>query len=192
MPKEGNGHDSDAGQNHSGEPRAEHKKGDSSNVWSDVRWGSVVYGWLAALGAGLILSGVMSGFLAASFGDGGAQIGGEGLERVGLLLTVFLAFLVGGYVAGRMAGHSGVKHGLLVPLLALGFTLILMLFGLVVGVSFLDNLSGVTLPEVPKGARRGLESIFSLSGILVLFCVPFVGGAFGGALGARADSRCAQ
>ena len=186
----GNGQDSDAGQNRSGEPRAEHKKGDSSSVWSGVRWGSVVYGWLAALGAGLILSGIVSGFFAASFG-GGDQIGGEGLERMGLLLTVFLAFLVGGYVAGRMAGRSGVKHGLLVPLLALVITVILMLFGLVVGVSFLDNLSGVTLPEVPKDARRGLESVFSPSGILALFCVPFVGGAFGGAWGARTDSRCA-
>jgi hypothetical protein len=29
---------------------------------------------------------------------------------VGLLVTLFLAFLIGGYVAGRMASRSGLKQ----------------------------------------------------------------------------------
>jgi hypothetical protein len=41
---------------------------------------------------------------------------------IGLLLTLLIAFYLGGYAAGRMASGSGVKHGLLVALLALVVT----------------------------------------------------------------------
>src|SRR3712207_9391025 len=84
-------------------------------------WVSVVLGWLAALGAGLILSGIVSGIVGAIFGTAGGQGLTEGgtTALVGLLITLLLAFLIGGYTAGRMAARSGFKHGLLVPLLAL-------------------------------------------------------------------------
>jgi hypothetical protein len=36
-------------------------------------WVSVVLGWLAALGAGLILSGIVSGIIGAIFGTAGRQ-----------------------------------------------------------------------------------------------------------------------
>jgi hypothetical protein len=84
-------------------------------------WVSVVLGWLAALGAGLILSGIVSGIIGAIFGTAGRQGLTEGgaTALVGLLITLLLAFLIGGYAAGRMASRSGLKHGLLVPLIAL-------------------------------------------------------------------------
>src|SRR5215218_7433087 len=77
-------------------------------------WVSVVLGWLAALGAGLILSGIVSGIVGAIFGT---------------------------------AGRQGLKHGLLVPLLALAATLLLAIVGGLLGVSFIDQLSGITLPQ---------------------------------------------
>ena len=90
-------------------------------VGSGTSWTSVVIGWLAALGASLILSGLVTAVVsliltALGFG-GGAEAGTTGL--VGVLLALFLAFLIGGYAAGRMAGRDGSKHGLLVALLAL-------------------------------------------------------------------------
>src|ERR671914_1068988 len=159
-------------------------------------WVSVVLGWLAALGASLILSGIVGvivgGILAAlGVGDGATSGGVSGL--IGLLLTLLIAFYIGGYVAGRMASRSGVKHGLLVPLLALVITVILAIIGAAVGASFIDQLSGVTLPGTAGKAaqnvpQQGLGTILSVSGILALL-FPFVGGALGGARGARVGQQ---
>jgi hypothetical protein len=159
-------------------------------------WISVVLGWLAALGASLILSGIVGaivgGILAAlGVGDGTTSGGISGL--IGLLLTLLIAFYIGGYVAGRMASRSGVKHGLLVPLLALVVTVVLAIIGTALGASFIDQLSGVTLPGPADQAaqsvpQQGLGTILTVGGILALL-FPFIGGALGGAKGASTGRR---
>jgi hypothetical protein len=156
-------------------------------------WVSVVLGWLAALGAALILSGIVGAIVGALFAALGAKSGttGGGISGViGLLLTLLIAFYLGGYAAGRMASRSGVKHGLLVAMLALVVTIVLGLIGAAVGANFIDQLGGgVTLPG-PAGKaaqnvpQQGLTTILSVSGILALL-FPFIGGALGGARGAR-------
>ena len=159
-------------------------------------WISVVLGWLAALGAGLILSGIVSGIVGAIFGTAGRQGITEGgtTALVGLLVTLLLAFLIGGYVAGRLASRSGFKHGLLVPLLALVVTLVLAIVGGLVGVSFIDQLSGITLPQGAQQSaqqaapQQGLGTILTVSGLLALL-FPLVGGAIGGLWGATTGSR---
>ena len=159
-------------------------------------WVSVVLGWLAALGAGLILSGIVSGIVGAIFGTAGRQGLTEGgtTARIGLLITLLLAFLIGGYAAGRMAARQGLKHGLLVPLLALAVTLLLAVVGGLLGVSFIDQLSGITLPQGAQQSaqqaapQQGLGTILSISGILALL-FPFIGGAIGGLWGARTGSH---
>jgi hypothetical protein len=158
-------------------------------------WVSVVLGWLAALGAGLILSGIVSGIVGAIFGTAGRQGIQEGgtIALVGLLITLLLAFMIGGYAAGRMAARSGLKHGLLVPLLALVATIVLAIIGGALGVSFIDQLSGVTLPQgaqssAQQQAPQGLGTILTVSGILALL-FPFIGGAIGGLWGARTGSH---
>jgi hypothetical protein len=78
-------------------------------------WVSVVLGWLAALGAALILSSIVGAIVGAIFAALGAKSGttGGGISGlIGLLLTLLIAFYLGGYAAGRMASRSGVKHGL--------------------------------------------------------------------------------
>ena len=159
-------------------------------------WISVVLGWLAALGAGLTLSGIVSGIVGAIFGAAGRQGITEGgtTALVGLLITLLLAFLIGGYAAGRLASRSGLKHGLLVPLLALVVTIVLAIIGGALGVSFIDQLSGITLPQgaqqsVQQAApQQGLGTILTVSGLLALL-FPFIGGAIGGAWGARTGRR---
>ncbi len=167
----------------------------SSSTDRGTSWVSVVLGWLAALGAGLILSGIVSGIVGAIFGTAGRQGITEGgtTALVGLLITLLLAFLIGGYAAGRMAARSGLKHGLLVPLVALVVTLVLAIVGGLLGISFIDQLSGVTLPQsaqsVQQGVpQQGLGTILTVSGILALL-FPFIGGAIGGLWGARTGRR---
>ncbi len=154
-------------------------------------WTSVIFGWLAALGAGLILSGIVGAIVGGILGAMGVQGGTEGgtAGLIGLLVTLFLAFLIGGYVAGRLASRSGLKHGILVPVLSLLVILLLAIIGAIVGSSFIDQLSGVALPQVPQGAQQqipqqGLGTILTVSGILALL-VPFIGGALGGLWGAK-------
>jgi hypothetical protein len=158
-------------------------------------WISVILGWLAALGASLILTGIVGaivGGILAALGVGGATSGGiSGL--IGLLLTLLIAFYIGGYVAGRLASRQGLKHGLLVPLLALIVTVVLAIIGGAVGASFIDQLSGVTLPGPASRAaqnipQQGLGTILTVSGILALL-FPFIGGALGGAKGASTGRR---
>lgn len=160
-------------------------------------WTSVIFGWLTSLGAALILSGIVAAIVGAilgALGIGGSGTTGGGITGlIGLLLTLLLAFLIGGYVAGRMASRRGAKHGLLVALLALVITVILALIGGAVGTSFMNQLSGITLPAPVKGAaqsvpKQGLGTIFTVEGILALL-FPFLGGALGGVWGARTGRR---
>ena len=171
------------------EPRTVHRYSEADDD-RGTSWISVVLGWLTALGAGLILSGIVGGIVGAILGASGesaaTESGAAGL--VGLLITLLLAFLIGGYAAGRLASRQGAKHGLLVPLVSLVITIVLAILGGLVGVSFIDNLSGVTLPGLPDDAPQNLGTIFTVSGILALLA-PFVGGAIGGAWGAKTGRR---
>jgi hypothetical protein len=154
-------------------------------------WVSVVLGWLAALGAGLILSGIVGAVVGGILGALGVQGGTEGgiAGLVGLLVTLLLAFLIGGYVAGRLASRSGLKHGILVPVLSLLTILVLAIVGAILGASFIDQLSGVALPQVPSNVQnqipqQGLGTILTASGFAALL-VPLIGGALGGLWGAK-------
>jgi len=174
--------------------REAHHGGEAHRAGSEERgtsWLSVIFGWLAALGAGLIISGIVGAIVGAILGGGGAgssatEGGTAGL--VGLLFTLLLAFIIGGYVAGRLASRSGLKHGLLVPVLMLVVTIVLAGVGALLGLSFLDNLSGVTLPSTPNDAPQNLGTILTGAGILALLA-PFIGGAIGGALGAKTGRK---
>ena len=183
-----------------GEPREErgqhgaHHRGDDDREPDADRgtsWLSVIFGWLAALGAGLILSGIVGAIVGAIFGTGSASSSateGGAAGLIGLLITLLLAFIIGGYVAGRLASRSGLKHGILVPVVALVVTIVLAGIGALLGLSFIDNLSGVTLPNAPSDAPQNLGTILTGAGILALL-MPFIGGAIGGALGARTGRK---
>jgi hypothetical protein len=183
----------DSGPRRVGDARRDHEA-DRNRRESELgtSWTSVIFGWLAALGAGLILSGIVGAIVGAILG-GNQGVGQEAQSSgvaslVGLLVTLFLAFLIGGYVAGRLASRSGLKHGILVPVLSLVVIILLAIIGAIVGSSFIDQLSGIALPQVPGNVQnqipqQGLGTILTVSGILALL-VPFIGGAIGGLWGA--------
>lgn len=159
---------------------------------SGTSWASIVFGWLAALGSSLILSGLVAAIVTAIFAilgfEGGTEGGLSGLA--GLLTTFFLSFLIGGYAAGRMAGRSGAKHGLLVALLALVVTVVLTLLGAAVATPIV-NIPGVTFSNIPTNLPsdvEGLNVILSVSGLLILLFM-FAGGAVGGSWGAAGHRR---
>jgi dienelactone hydrolase len=155
-------------------------------------WLSVIIGWLVALGAALILSRIVDGVVGATAraaGPAAAGITESGVVGlVSFLITLLLAFLIGGYTAGRLASRQGVKHGVLVALVSLVITIVLAILGELVGVSLIDNLSGVTLRDPPNHAPQNLGTISTVSGILALL-LPFIAGGIGGSWGEPVRKR---
>jgi hypothetical protein len=67
-----------------------------------------------------------------------------------LVITLLLAFIHYRWLlTERLASRSGLKHSLLVHVVALVVTIILAGVGTLLGLSFIENLSSVTLPNVP-------------------------------------------
>lgn len=159
-------------------------------------WIGVLIGMLTALGAALLLSGIIGGIVAfivtLLLGAGGSETGVGVASIVGVLATLFLAYLIGGYAAGRVASRQGTRHGALAALLGVIVTILLVTIGGIVGVGISDNLSGVVLPDVPTdNEQQSLGSLLALSaisGILILL-MPFIGGVIGGTWGARTGRR---
>lgn len=166
--------------------RAEHDE--SAGSRQGTSWISVLSGWLGVLGAGLILGVIVSSIIAVISGAEGLQASGGAPGRVGLFVIIFLAFLLGGYVAGRMASRSGVKHGLLVALPALVATVALSLLGSA------DSSIGAILPVISQDEQQGLGGalsalLLSSSGVLALLLFLLLAGALGGARGARSGRQ---
>lgn len=152
-------------------------------------------GMLTALGAALLLSGIIGAivvFIVALLAVDGTETAAGITSLAGVLATLFLSYLMGGYAAGRVSSRKGTKHGVLAALLGVVVTILLVLIGTVAGFGISDNLSGVVLPDVPaEEEQQGLGSLLAfsaISGILILI-LPFIGGAVGGAWGARTGRR---
>ena len=72
--------------------------------------------------------------------------------------------------------------------MALVVTIMLAGVGILLGLSFIETLSGVTPPKVPDDAPRVLGTILTGAGILTLLA-PFVGSAIGGTWGVKRGRR---
>lgn len=141
---------------------------------SGIRWNAVMLGWAFAVLLGVILTPLLRLLyrLAAPLNEGAEVTAGS---VVVALVAGFLAYVAGGYLAARLAGRSGGRHGLLTAIFGLivGFALALLLavFGLIFA-------SGAALPPV----SFGVTSAGLLAG-LILFAVNLMGGYVGGKLG---------
>lgn len=175
------------------EPRARHEAPQTERGTS---WIGALIGMLTALGAALLLSGIIGAivvFIVALLAVDGSETAAGITSLAGVLATLFLSYLMGGYAAGRVSSRKGTKHGVLAALLGVVVTILLVLIGTVAGFGISDNLSGVVLPDVPadEEQQQGLGSLLAfsaISGILILI-LPFIGGAVGGAWGARTGRR---
>ncbi len=155
----------------------------NENVSEGIRWGSIALGWLVAAVVGALISLLFS----ALYGlvDEPAAEGGEitaGLVIISLV-SGFVAYLAGGFVAGRSAGYSGGLNGAMTAVFGLILGLVVGAILALVGVTFTE---GVAMPP----ANFGLAGSVLLAG-LVLFLVNLFGGYVGGKLGepSRPEAR---
>lgn len=97
-------------------------------------WLSVIGGWIAAVGMAALLAPLVAGAVA-----GRAQPDGLAVA-VPAILGVMLAYLVGGYVAGRMAGYKTSWHGMLAAFFGLFVVLLLILGAWAAASGYLGDL----------------------------------------------------
>ena len=141
------------------------------NSGENIRWDSVALGWLVALLAGLLLSPLLRG--AYDTLTGTTVTSGKltsGLVMVSIV-SGFLTYLFGGYVAGTFARRAGGLHGAMTAVLGAVIGAILAAFGVAISGGILIALIGLGLGKV------------TASTALALFLAYLFGGYVGGKLG---------
>lgn len=148
---------------------------------------SVLSGMFVAIGAFVLLAALIGGILAAAgIADGGIQAGElttAGIAAgVAIVITQFLAYMWGGYTAGRMARGSGILNGIMVPIFALLIVLIIGGIGAATGASADAAASGVesALP-LPLSDIAQFGTALGIAALVAML----LGGALGGRLGHR-------
>ena len=152
--------------------------------------GAAFFGWLVAVGMTVLLSGLVALAVAAWRPVPSADAATVGFTGVGTVLAVLaLAYLAGGYVAGRLARFDGARNGLLAWLLGLVVTVLAGIAAAVVGAN--ADLTGVVrlpaLPAVPVDASTMTVGGAVLLAVTVL--VTALAAALGGKLGERFHRR---
>jgi hypothetical protein len=154
-----------------------------------VSFGAILTGVVVAFGALTLLLALAGGILTATDTiDEVTNVSGEDAVTAGtaagvvLVIAWFLAYMWGGYTAGRMGRGAGFLNGLLVPIIAI---LLLLAVGAIASAlgaeAELNNpLDNVRLPV----EESNLVDIGTAIGIAVLVAM-FLGSIVGGLLGAR-------
>ncbi|MGY1764402.1 hypothetical protein ACI79G_17800 [Geodermatophilus sp. SYSU D00779] len=155
-----------------------------------IKWGAAFFGWLSANGLAVLLLAVLSaagvafGLSQVDTADAAAQqattIGLTG--GIALLVVLFLAYLAGGYVAGRMARFDGARQGLAVWLIGLLVVVVLGVLGVVLGAQY-NVLAQLNLPSIPvSGSTATTAGV--VAGVAAAL-VSLLGALLGGGLGTR-------
>jgi hypothetical protein len=144
-------------------------------------------GTLCALGLTVLLAGLLTGAGRIGYQSGVADsdttLSAGGL--IGGLVVLFLAFLTGGWVAGRMARYDGGRNGLMTAVWFLLLAAAVSVLGAWLGDKY-DFFADVHLPQWFSDNARSAKAI--ASGIVALV-VMLLAGLFGGVLGARYHRR---
>ena len=156
-------------------------------------------GMLVALAALLLLAGLAS----AAIGAIAFQTGVEGNEEelsLGALITagvvIFLAFVLGGWAAGRMARYNGALNGFMVAVWFIVLGVVLAAVGAIAGNTYnlFDDLrvAKASLPNWFSGEDVTVEAIISSVAFAVLMVLGAVlGGIWGTRMHTQADREIA-
>ena len=154
---------------------------------------------LVALAALLLLAGLAS----AAIGAIAFQTGVEGNEEelsLGALITagvvIFLAFVLGGWAAGRMARYNGALNGFMVAVWFIVLGVVLAAVGAIAGNTYnlFDDLrvAKASLPNWFSGEDVTVEAIISSVAFAVLMVLGAVlGGIWGTRMHTQADREIA-
>ncbi|SFL10661.1 hypothetical protein [Geodermatophilus ruber] len=161
------------------------------STFGGMKWGAAFFGWLSANGLAVLLVALLSAAgVALGLTQGVAPAGdvSAGAETIGLggavalLAVLFLAYLAGGYVAGRMARFTGLRQGVAVWLIGLLVVTGLSLAGFLLGREY-NVLEALDLPRIP--IDEGTATTAGILTLLGMAVVTLLGAVLGGVLGTR-------
>jgi hypothetical protein len=156
-----------------------------------IKWGAAFFGWLSANGLAVILVALLSAAgvaLGLAQGVDTADEAATQVETLGIgggiavLAVLFLAYLAGGYVAGRMARFDGARQGLAVWLVGLLVVLLLAAAGGILGTQY-NVLRQLNLPRIP--IDEGTATTAGIITLVAILLVTLLGAVLGGKLGER-------
>ena len=136
-------------------------------------------GWLSAIGLLALLGTLVGGLLGSTASSADEVDGRSAVGIAALVLSVFAAYFVGGYVAGRIARSTGARHGLSVWAIALFVAVALALLSAVAGAP-LNLLAAVGFPRLlVDGESVSGGAAIALATIIGSLIAAVVGGKLG-------------
>jgi hypothetical protein len=156
-----------------------------------IKWGAAFFGWLSANGLAVLLIALLSAAGVAlglaqgvnTTNDAANQVKTLGVGGgIAILVVLFLAYLAGGYVAGRMARFDGARQGIAVWLIGLIVVIVLAAAGAVLGAKY-NVLQQLNLPRIP--VDEGTATTAGIVTLIAILLVTLLGAVLGGKLGDR-------
>jgi hypothetical protein len=156
-----------------------------------IKWGAAFFGWLSANGLAVLLVALLSAAGVALGLAQGLDTADEAAEQaetlsvgggIAVLVVLFLAYLAGGYVAGRMARFDGARQGIAVWLIGLIVVLVLAAAGAILGAQY-NVLQQLNLPRIP--IDEGTATTAGVITLVAILLVTVLGALLGGKLGER-------
>src|SRR5947209_4982181 len=112
-------------------------------------WMSVLGGWIATIGAIALVAPAVAGILSR------ANLGGNDIApAVPVVIGIFVSYLIGGYVAGRMAGYRTSWHGMLTAFFSLFVLLVLVLLTYAADSGLFAGIGVNKLTDIVPGAAN--------------------------------------
>src|SRR3954454_15284078 len=118
-----------------------------------INWGASFFGWIVAIGLGVLLTAIVSA-AGAAIGLTDADTAKANADTIGivggalLIAIAVIAYYAGGYVAGRMSRFDGARQGFGVWLFGLIVTLLVAAAGAILGDQY-NVFEQLTLPRIP-------------------------------------------
>ena len=153
---------------------------------------ATLVGMLTALAVLILLGGLISaavGAIGYQTGLKGDELGDISLASlIGGLITLFVAFAIGGWAAGRMARYDGARNGLMTALWTILLAAILSALAAWLGSEY-DILRQADLPQwFSQDALTAGGIVSALVAIAVMLLAGLLGGLWGERYHRRADA----
>jgi amino acid transporter len=156
-----------------------------------INWGAAFFGWVVAIGIGVLLTAIVSAAGAAIglTNQNTAKAHAATISIVGgalLIAIAVIAYYAGGYVAGRMSRFDGARQGFGVWTIGLVVTLLVAAAGAILGDQY-NVFEQLNLPRIPVST-----SDLTTGGAIALAAIvlsSLIGAVLGGKVGQRYHRR---